>query len=318
MKHVTVVGAGNWGKNLVKNFHELGALYAVAEPSPVLRQKLVQDYPSVKFLDGLEQALASDTDALAIATPAPTHFKFAKAALEAGKDVFVEKPMTLTSHDAKALAHLAEERGRILMVGHLLLYQPAIRWMRDYLASGEAGKVWHVATRRAKLGKVRAEENVWWSFAPHDVSVVLELLGRPVLKNVKAQGQAGVQATVEDNVDVLLEFASGQTAHIHSSWYWPHNERNTTILAEKKMLVYDEVKQTVTVFDKGVNPDLSNREGESFVADVADAQPLRLECEHFLQCLETRSTPLSDGWNGVAVVEVLEKAQEAMKENAYV
>jgi predicted dehydrogenase len=316
MKRVTVVGAGNWGKNLVKNFNELGALQAVAEPSQALRQGLATEYPHLTLLENLEQALQSDTDALVIATPAPTHFKFAKAALEAGKDVFVEKPVTLTSQDAKALAHLADDKGRILMVGHLLLYQPAIRWIRDYLQSGEAGKVWHVATRRAKLGKVRAEENVWWSFAPHDVSVVLELLGRPALNSVKAQGHAGVQASVEDNVDVLLEFASGQTAHIHSSWYWPHNERHTTILAEKKMIVYDEVKQSVTVFDKGINPDLSNREGESFVADVADAQPLRLECEHFLHCLETRTKPLSDGWNGVAVVEVLEKAQEAMKEKA--
>ncbi len=317
MKRVTVVGTGNWGKHLAKNFHDLGALGAVAEPSQIVRQQLAKDYPHLTLLEGLEQALCSTTDALVIATPAPTHFAFARAALEAGKDVFVEKPMTLTGQEAKVLAHLAEAKKRILMVGHLLLYQPAIRWMRDYLQSGEAGRVWHVATRRAKLGKVRAEENVWWSFAPHDVSVVLELLGRPALKSVKAQGYAGVQARVEDNVDVLLEFTGGQTAHIHSSWYWPHNERHTTILAEKKMIVYDEVKQTVTVFDKGINPDLSNREGEAFVAEVADLQPLRLECEHFLHCLETRTIPLSDGWNGLAVVEVLEKAQEAMRHESH-
>jgi predicted dehydrogenase len=315
-KKVIVVGAGQWGKNLIRNFYELGALLGVAEMSEGSRSQLEQTYPGLPLYTSLEEALATQADALVIATPAPTHFEFAKAALEANKDVFVEKPMTLTRQDATTLATLADQNKRVLMVGHLLLYQPAIRWIRDYLQSGEAGKVWHVATRRAKLGKVRCEENVWWSFAPHDVSVVLELLGRPTLKHVTAQGHPMLQAGIDDNVNVLLEFTSGQTAHIHSSWYWPINERSTTILAEKKMIVYDEVKQSVTIFDKGVNPDLSNREGVSFVADVADAQPLRLECEHFLHCLETRMKPLSDGWNGVAVVEVLEKAQEAMLEKA--
>ena len=313
MTQVVVVGAGNWGRNLIRNFHALGALAGVADSQEVLRQSAAEEFGCVTY-QNFDEAL-DNTDAVVIATPASTHFALVRQALEAGKDVFVEKPMTLKAAEAAQLARLAEKRERILMVGHLLLYQPAITWMRDYLAAGEAGAVWHVATRRAKLGKARSEENVWWSFAPHDVSVILELLGRPKLTGVKAQGSACIQPGIEDNVDVLLTFASGQSAYIHSSWYWPLNERSTTVLCEKKMLVYNEVAQTVTVFDKGITAELSNWDDGAFVAEVTSAEPLRLECEHFLHCVSTREQPRSDGWNGVAVVEVLERAQQALKES---
>jgi predicted dehydrogenase len=311
LKKVIVVGAGHWGKNLVKNFYDLGALAGVAEAHDGLRQVAQEQFSCPTYKDFLEAL--PNADALVIATPASTHYPFAKTALEAGKDVFIEKPMTLTTADAKELAELADANKRILMVGHLLLYQPAIAWIRDYLQSGKAGQVWHVSTQRAKLGKVRKQENVWWSFAPHDISVILELLGRPKLQTIKAQGQAMLQQGIQDDVHVSLHFEGNKTAHIHSSWYWPQNERSTTILAEKKMIVYNEVTQTVIVYDKGINPDLTERDQGSFVADVASGQPLRLECEHFLQCLETRERPRSDGWNGVAVVDILEKAQDAMK-----
>lgn len=309
MKQVIVVGAGNWGKNLIRNFYQLNALAGVAEVNPQLRDAVAEQYPDIPLFTNYEQALASTTPAIVLATPAPTHFKFALAALEAGKDVFVEKPMTLKTSEARQLAEYAERESRILMVGHLLLYQPAIRWMREYLASGKAGKVYHVATQRVKLGRVRREENVWWSFAPHDVSVVLDLLGNPTLKQVQAQGQAILQPQIEDNVQVDLQFESGQTGHLHCSWYWPELKRTTTVIAEKQMLVYDEVSQQVTVYNKGVHEDLSNRDEGSWSPDVAESEPLKLECEHFLHCLETRQTALSDGWNGVAVVEILEQAQ---------
>ena len=312
MKKVVVVGAGHWGKNLVRNFYELDTLGGVVEAHDGLRAAVAEQYACPTFKE-VSDIPAEDASAFVIATPAPNHYELAKAALESGKDVFIEKPMTLTTGEARALASYADEQGRILMVGHLLLYQPAIRWLRDYLQAGEAGEVWHVATRRAKLGKVRSQENVWWSFAPHDISVILELLGRPTLEGVRAQGHAMLQQNVEDDVHVSLEFAGGQSAHIHSSWYWPLNERTTTVLAEKKMIVYDEVTQKVTLYDKGIHPDLRERDEGSFTADVTDGQPLRLECEHFLHCLETRERPHSDGWNGVAVVEILEAAQAAMR-----
>ncbi len=312
MKQIIVVGAGNWGKNLIRNFDQLGALAGVAEVNEQLREALATQYPHIPRYSDYKQVLASEISAVVLATPAPTHFKFALAALEAGKDVFVEKPMTLKTTEARQLAEYAERESQILMVGHLLLYQPAIRWLRDYLATGKAGKVYHVATQRVKLGRVRQEENVWWSFAPHDVSVVLDLLGNPHLKQVQAQGQSILQPQIEDNVHVHVQFEGGQTGHLHCSWYWPELKRSTTVIAEKQMLVYDEVSQQITVYSKGVHNDFSNRDEGSWSPDLDESEPLKLECEHFLNCLETRQTPLSDGWNGLAVVEILEKAQEAL------
>ena len=312
MKQVVVIGAGNWGKNLVRNFYDLGALAGVAEASAELRSKVEVDYPGLVTYSDFQQVLETDVSAIVLATPAPSHYKFAIAALEAGKDVFVEKPMTLQTAEAKVLAEYADKHSRILMVGHLLLYQSAISWMREYLASGKAGKVVHVATQRAKLGRVRREENVWWSFAPHDVSVVLDLLGNPEIETVKASGQAILQPNIEDNIHVDLSFIGGQTAHLHCSWYWPLLQRSTTVITEQQMLVYDEVAQQVTIYNKGVDENLKNRDEGSQVVNVAASEPLKIECEHFLHCLESREKPCSDGWNGVAVVEILEKAQEAL------
>ncbi len=312
MSQVTVVGAGNWGKNLVRNFYDLGALAGVAEVSAELRSKVEMTYPDVPTYSEYQDVLNSDVQAVVLATPAPTHYQMAIAALESGKDVFVEKPITLRTEEARQLAEYADKQCRILMVGHLLLYQPAISWMREYLASGKAGEVLHVATQRVKLGKVRKEENVWWSFAPHDVSVVLDLLGNPKIQHVQAQGHAMLQPGIEDNVHVDLQFEGGKTAHLHCSWYWPLLQRSTVVIASKQMLVYDEVLQTVTVHDKGVDSQLNNRDGGSKGVEVAALEPLKLECEHFLNCLKSREQPRSNGWNGVAVVEILEKAQEAM------
>jgi predicted dehydrogenase len=308
---VIVVGAGNWGKNLVKTFHALGALAGVAEANPDLRQQVADQYPDIPLFEGYQQALAhSNTSALVLATPAPSHYSLARQALEAGKDVFVEKPLTLSATEARWLAEYADQRDRILMVGHLLLYQPAIAWLRDYLASGKVGSVRHISTQRLKLGRVRAEENVWWSFAPHDVSVVLELLGRPDLAAVKAQGQSMLQPGVEDYVHVDLTFANGQSAHLHCSWYWPTVERRTTILTEQAILVYDEVAQTVTIHRQAIDgTTLQHHDDGVEVVTVANAQPLTLECQHFLDCLHSHQRPRSDGWNGVAVVEILEQAQ---------
>ena len=308
-----VVGAGRWGRNLVQNFYQLEALAGIVEVNSNLRSKMEAAYPEVITYTDYGEALKTDVQAVVLATPAPTHFELAKTALEAGKDVFVEKPMTLRTKEAQKLAEYADRHARILMVGHLLLYQPAISWMRDYLASGKAGKVLHVATQRAKLGKVRREENVWWSFAPHDVSVVLDLLGNPQVKTVQASGQAMLQSGIEDNVHVDITFQAGQTAHLHSSWYWPQLLRSTTVITERQMLVYDEVAQKVTIYNKGVDEQLNNRDEGSSVVDVAVSEPLKIECEHFLNCLQTREKPRSDGWNGVAVVEILEKAQQEMR-----
>jgi predicted dehydrogenase len=309
---VVVVGAGNWGRNLVRNFYELKALAGVVELDAQLREEVNQKYPTVKVYGDYQEALSLDVAAMVIATPAPTHYHLARAALEAGKHVFVEKPMTLKQEQARELTEYADQVGRCLMVGHLLLYQPAIRWMVDYLAKGEAGEVWHVSTERLKLGRVRREENVWWSFAPHDISVVLALLGQPSLRRVQASGQAMLQEGIEDDVRVQLQFDEGKTAHLHCSWYWPELRRQTVVLAQKQMVVYDEVAQKVTVYDKGVDGQLNNRDEGSFVVKFTGSEPLRLECEHFLESIAQGTRPNSDGWNGLAVVSVLEQAMEVL------
>lgn len=309
-KQVIVVGAGNWGKNLVRNFHALGALAGVAETDDRLRDAIATTYPDITTYADFTAALETDVPALVLATPAPTHYELAIAALAAGKDVFVEKPMTLRTEEARKLAEYADQQGQILMVGHLLLYQPAIAWMGEYLASGKAGKVLHVATRRLKLGKVRQEENVWWSFAPHDVSVVLDLLGNPQLHSVQAQGNAILQPNIADYVQVDLRFKTGQSAQINCSWYWPLTERSTVVIAEKQILVYDEVQQTVTIHHKYIDQELKHHDQGSEIVEVAASEPLKIECQHFLDCLRTRQKPRSDGWNGVAVVEILEEAQK--------
>lgn len=312
MNKVVVVGAGNWGKNLIKNFHALNALAGVVEIKPALRQAVASSYQDLQVYSDYREVFETDISAVVFATPAATHYSLAKAALAAGKNVFIEKPMTLHTQEAIELAQYADQHDLILMVGHLLLYQPAIAWIRNHLISGKAGKVLHIMAQRAKLGRICSEENVWWSFAPHDISVVLDLLGSPRLQSIQASGHAMVQPSVEDNVHVDLVFENGQTSHIHVSWYHPLLQRCTTILAERQMIVYDEITQKVTVYEKSIDANLQNIDAGAWIADVANTQPLKLECEHFLECLGTRQQPRSNGWNGVAVVEILEKAQDVM------
>lgn len=312
MSQVIVVGAGNWGKNLVKTFNQLGALAGVVELDPGLRNQVISQYPEMPIYENLADVLDLPNVAIAVATPAPTHFALVKEALLAGKDVFVEKPMTLKRSEAQALAELADEKEQILMVGHLLLYQPAIAWMQEYIASGAMGKVYRVETARNKLGRVRSNENVWWSFAPHDVSVVLALLNQPTLTGVSGAGEACLQPGIWDHIHADLQFGDGYSAHIQCSWLWPQVERRTVVIGEKQMLVFDELQQTVTVHEKWVDGTLTHQDQGSWLADLPQQSPLLLECQHFLDCIKSRQRPLSDGWNGVAVVEILEKLEVAI------
>lgn len=312
MNKVVVVGAGNWGKNLIKNFHELHALAGVVEIKPDLRQTVAAKYQNLQIYSDYREVLETDISAIVFATPASTHYSLAKAALGAGKDVFIEKPMTLLTQEAIELAQYADQHDLILMVGHLLLYQPAIAWIRNHLISGKAGEVLHIMAQRTRLGRTCSDKNVWWSFAPHDISVVLDLLNNPNLQAIQANGLAMIQPSIADNVHVDLMFESGQTSHIYVSWYHPRLQRCTTIVAERQMITYDEVMQRVTVYEKSIDTNLQQIEAEAWIANIATTQPLQLECEHFLECLNTRQQPRSNGWNGVAVVDILEKAQKLM------
>ena len=306
--NIAAIGAGSWGKNIVRNLSELGALAAVAEAAPELRKELAEQYPNVPLHDDYRALLADDSiGGVTIATPAPSHFEAAAAALEAGKDVFVEKPMTLTSADSAKLVELAESNDqRVLMVGHLLLYQPAIQWIKKQLDDGILGEVFSMHQERLKLGRARYIENVTWSLGVHDLAVLLFLTDEDP-DSVFASGHCGLQETVEDDVYVHLHFPSGIRAHLHNSWLWPENRRGLTIVGEKGMLVYDEVNQRVIHHRKTINADLQNEDFGEEIAFSGSGQPLALELQHFIDCCRERTTPLSDGRSGHRVVEVLEQ-----------
>ncbi len=322
---VGVVGFGYWGPNLVRNLDRLGdaELVAACDLSTDNLAKLSALYPYVETTSDLAAMLArDDIQAVVVATSAPSHFGIAKLVLEAGKHCFVEKPLTLTSADAETLVRLADERGLILMVGHLMEYHSAINWIRDCIASGELGDVLYVYLQRLNLGKVRTEENAFWSLAPHDVSIVLYLLGE-MPDYVNASGADYVTSGVQDVVFANLHFPSGKMANIHVSWLDPHKVRKLTIVGSKKMLVFDDMEATekIWIYDRGVGApenalgygeDLTLRFGDITVPYLKMAEPLGIEVQHFLDCVETGETPRSDGRDGLRVVRVLEAVDESM------
>lgn len=306
---IAVFGAGHWGKNLIKGFHSLGALGAIVETEAQKRDEFLKLYPEVPVVGSFDDL--KGITAVAIATPVTTHFALAKTALEKGYDVFVEKPITLSSEDADGLCRLAAEKSRVLMVGHLLLYQPAIRWIAQYLKEGGLGKVLSLHQARLNLGKARTAENALWSLGVHDVAVLLNLVGSSPQK-VVAVGHKALPTGVEDDVHLHLEFAGGVRAHLHSSWLWPTRSRELTIIGEKGMLVFDELKGVVTLHKKTIDAAFANQDQGEEVVFKQEGEPLRFELQHFLDRLADRKAPLSDGQNGLEVVRVMEKANEQL------
>jgi len=310
---IALCGCGKWGQNLARNFNGLDALRVICDPSEDIRNDLKSKYPNVEVSgDFAATVVRKDIHAVVIATPAETHFGLAEQALLAGKDVYLEKPMTLSVDEAEKLIALAAKQQRILMVGHLLLYSSPIQWIRNYIASGSLGKVQHISVKRAKTGKVRSHENVMWSFACHDIAAVLHLLDEREPSEIKAVGNCFVQDGVEDDTHLHLKFASGPSAYIHSSWYWPDNERHYVVLGDLQWLKFDEVANEITVYMKGIQGDLTSRDYGTFTPVFEKYQPLLKECEHFLECVDKRTTPRSCGRNGLDVVSVLENATQVM------
>jgi predicted dehydrogenase len=322
---VGVVGFGYWGPNLVRNLDRAGdaKIVAACDLSPSNLEKLSALYPYVETCTDMGSFLSDyDLDAVVIATSAPTHHMLARKALEAGKHVYVEKPLTLTSADAEDLVELAQEKGLVLMVGHLMEYHSAINWIKDYIASGEMGDVLYLYAQRLNLGKVRTEENAFWSLAPHDVSIVLYLLGEAP-DAVSATGGDWLNEGIADTVFANLHFPSGKIANIHVSWLDPHKTRRFTIVGTKKMLVFDDMEATekIWIYDKGVGAptdamefgeDLTLRFGEITAPYVKMAEPLSAEVQHFLDSVDDGTTPRSDGRDGLRVVRVLEAVDESM------
>jgi predicted dehydrogenase len=324
--NIAVAGIGGWGKNLARNFAELteaNLRYVCDLDSGRLAQARRQ-YPDAQATPDFDVPLKDpEVEAVVIATSAPTHYALCKAALEAGKDVYVEKPFVLKSGDAVELVRIARERSRILMVGHLLEYHPVVERLRQMIVQNELGRVYYIYSQRLNLGTVRHDENALWNFAPHDISSILYMLGRKPT-DVSARGQSYLQRGIEDVVFMTLNFGDEAMAHVHVSWLDPHKTRRITLVGSQKMAVFDdgEATEKLRIYDKGahVNTDYNSfaeyvglRFGDITMPYIKSAEPLRLECLHFLDCVRRRVQPRSDGLDGLAVVRVLEAAEQSVK-----
>jgi predicted dehydrogenase len=324
---IAVVGTGDWGANLVRNFANLpgSRLVALHDNDPQRLKKSANQYPATRPVASLEELAAlQDVQGVVVAASAVSHYTLARTLLEAGKDVFVEKPLALSVTHAEDLVRIARECGRILMVGHLLLYHPAVRYLKGMVERGELGDLFYIYSQRVNLGKVRRDENALWSFAPHDLSVILHLLGMEPI-DVVARGAAFLQGSVEDVVFVDLRFPDGKLAHVHVSWLDPHKLRKFTVVGSRKMVVFDdmEASEKVRIYDKGVDragevvsygDALTVRSGDILIPRLSLQEPLRLECQHFVECVRDRKAPLTDGAGGLQVVRVLAAAQASLEQ----
>ena len=326
MVNVAVIGAGHWGKNLVRAFATLpeAKLLYVCDKNDATRKTLTGQYPHVTVTPHLEEVLADDAvDAVAVAVDAPLHLPIARQCLEAGKHTYVEKPLTLSGEDAQTLVDLADASRLRLMTGHLLMYHPAVTYLKGMIERGEIDPL-YLYFQRLNLGIVREQENAWWSLAPHDISVACYLLGAQPVR-VSATGQAYLQPDrgIEDVVFASLTFADGRMAHIHVSWLDPHKERRVTVVGKRKMVVFDDMQaaEKVRVYDKGaeVKEDVdafaqavSIRSGDILIPKIPNDEPLRLECKHFCDAVSRGTQPLSDGRDGLRVVKVLEAGQASL------
>jgi predicted dehydrogenase len=319
---IGVVGLGYWGPNLARNFAAIDGceLAWLCDASAEAREKLAPSFPSARATGDLDDLLSDpQLDAVVLATPVPTHATLAIRVVEAGKHCFVEKPLATTADDAQAAVAAAERAGRILMVGHLLEYHPAVDRLKELLDEGELGGLYYVYGNRLNLGKLRAEENALWSLGAHDVSVVLRLIGEEP-SECSAHGESYVREGVQDVVFCYLRFPSGLSAHLHLSWLDPHKERRLTVVGARRMATFDDmaVEGKLTVYDKGFDESAHTwgeyiaRSGESFSPQISNAEPLRIECEHFVQCIRDGATPRSDGHSGLRVVRVLERLQNSL------
>ncbi len=326
MTRIAVIGAGNWGKNLVRAFAGLGdaELVCVCDRDPDRRAAVQRQHPGVATTAQLANVLTDERiDAIAVATPAPSHADVAEAGLRAGKHVYVEKPLTLRSADAIPLLELAKRAGRTLMVGHLMMYHPAVEHMKGMIRSGELDPS-YLYFQRVNLGVVRREENAWWSLAPHDISIACYLLDRTPV-SVSATGRAYLQPGVEDVVFANLCFADGTLANIHVSWLDPHKERKVTLVGKQRMVVFDDMSpdEKVRVYEKSADVEVGQdamthtvtvRSGEIRIPSLPGGEPLRLECEHFISAIRSGRAPRSDGADGLRVVRVLEAGERSMRQ----
>ncbi len=324
---IGVAGLGYWGPNLARNFALIPEcqLTWACDPDAEAAERMGRQFPGIRLSQELDEVLAAaDVDAVALATPVPTHAVLAARVLRAGKHCFVEKPLGRSVAEAQGAVDAARESGRLLMVGHLLEYHPAVRRLKELMDSGELGeRIYYIYGNRVNLGKLRADENALWSLGAHDVSVVLHLAEEEPVE-VVARGASYVREQVEDVVFCFLRFPSGLCAHLHLSWLDPHKERRFTVLGSRGMATFDDMslEGKLTVYDKGFDQDAGNygeyitRSGGMLSPAIPNVEPLRLECEHFVQCVLRGEQPRSDGDSGLRVVRVLEALQQSLESSS--
>jgi predicted dehydrogenase len=324
---VGVVGLGYWGPNLARNFDRLPGVelaYACDLDKGNL-DKARGQFPNATVTDDLDKLLAdASLDAVVVATSVPTHYALGKRVLDAGKHAFIEKPMALRAADAEDLVATAAAQGKLLMVGHLLEYHPGVRKVKELLEAGELGKTFYVYANRLNLGKVRADENALWSLGPHDISVINYLTGEEP-EEVSARGECYLQDGVEDVVFGYIKYPSGMIGHLHVSWLDPHKSRKITVVGSNKMVVFDDMEadRKVTVYEKGATTTRTKFEdygefvtlrfGDIHIPKISNEEPLKIECQHFVQCIRESKQPLSDGRDGLNVVRVLEAMERSLR-----
>jgi predicted dehydrogenase len=323
---VGVVGLGYWGPNLARNFAGVPGceLRWCCDDDPAARERVVARFPDVRFTGDLDELLGDEElDAVALATPVSTHAALACRVLEAGKHCFVEKPLAQSTADAERAIEAARDARKTLMVGHLLEYHPGVRKLKELADSGSLGDIRYIYSDRLNLGKLRADENALWSLGAHDVSVVLYLAGEEPTE-VEARGESYMRPGVEDVVFCFLRFGSGLSAHLHLSWLDPHKERRLTVVGARQMATFDdmELERKVTVYDKGFDESATSygeyitRSGDTWSPRIDNVEPLRVECEHFVECVRDGRPPISDGESGLRVVRVLEGLQRSLDASA--
>jgi predicted dehydrogenase len=321
---VGVVGLGYWGPNLARNLAAIPGceLTWLCDASEQARGRVAPSFPGARVSGELFDLLDDPSlDAVVLATPVPSHAELALAVAEAGKHCFVEKPLATNAADAERAVAAFERAGRTLMVGHLLEYHPAVARLKELVDGDELGDLYYVYGNRLNLGKLRADENALWSLGAHDVSVALHLIGEEPVE-CQARGASFVRAGVQDVVFCYLRFPSGIVAHLHLSWLDPHKERRLTVVGARRMATFDDmlIEGKLTVYDKGFDEDTRSwgeyiaRSGDIFSPRIPNVEPLRVECEHFLQCVRGGERPRSDGSSGLRVVRVLEQLQRSLEE----
>ena len=312
---VAVVGCGYWGKNLVRNFSEMGVLQSVCDPNVEQAEAYSKKY-NVSQLS-FEETLSSEVDGVVIAAPAEQHYTLAKAALLAKKHVFVEKPISLSINEAEELCELSRAQDKILMVGHLLQYHPAFVMLKKMTQEGKLGKLQYIYSNRLNLGKFRNEENIMWSFAPHDISMILSLAGS-LPTSVLSTGAAHLNPHIHDVTTTHMSFHNGLQSHVFVSWLHPFKEQKLVVVGEKGMVVFDDGHswdEKLKLYPHKVNwingfPQPQKAEYEAI--SLEENEPLRMECQHFIKCIETNTKARTDGYEGLDVLKVLDASQESL------